>query len=180
MIEIVCGTNRPGSNTRKVASQIVAIHRAQGISASLLDLAELPPALFNPSAYAEKPAEFGPFRDRVLAADGLVIVTPEYNGGAPGVLKYFIDMLPFPESLARKPVAFVGVAAGAWGAFRPVEQLLQIAVNLNALVYPGRVLIPGVFQALDESGRLKNADTVRRLEEQARGFAEFAARHGRG
>ncbi|OAM88241.1 flavoprotein [Termitidicoccus mucosus] len=180
MIEIICGTNRPGSNTRKVASQIEAIYHAQGTPASLLDLAELPPAIFDPASYAEKPAAFGRFRDRVLAADGLVIVTPEYNGGAPGVLKYFIDMLPFPESLARKPLAFVGVAAGAWGALRPVEHLLQIAVNLNAHVYPGRVLIPGIFQALDESGRLKNADLVKRLEEQARGFAEFAARHGRG
>ena len=58
----------------------------------------------------------GPEQQRVLDAAGLHIITPEYNGSFPGVLKYFIDMLKFPESFVEKPVAFTGEAAGLWGA----------------------------------------------------------------
>ena len=92
----------------------------------LLDLAHLPPEIFSPASYAEKPAAFKKFTDAILAADGVVIVTPEYNGSVPGILKYFIDMLPFPESFEQRPVCFVGLAAGIWGALRPVEQLQAI------------------------------------------------------
>jgi len=61
-------------------------------------------------------------RFEVLMAAGLHVVLPEYNGSYPGVLKYFIDMLKFPESFENKPAAFVGVANGQWGALRAVEQ----------------------------------------------------------
>lgn len=123
MITLLVGTNRPGANSRKVAQQIAAMYEEIGVDVCLLDLADLPPALFAPAAYAEKPAAFGVFVDTVLSSDGLHVVTPEYNGGYPGVLKYFIDMLPFPESFEARPVAFTGVAAGQFGALRPVEQL---------------------------------------------------------
>lgn len=87
------------------------------------DLAELSPEIFSPTAYAEKPAALKKFTHAILAADGLVIVTPEYNGSLPGILKYFIDMLPFPESFEPRPVCFVGLADDIGGALRPVEQL---------------------------------------------------------
>jgi NAD(P)H-dependent FMN reductase len=175
MIEVIAGTNRPGANSRKVAAQIVEILKQQGAAADLLDLAALPPEVFSPASYAEKPAAFAAVGDRVLKADGLLVVTPEYNGGAPGVLKYFIDLLKFPESFAGKPVAFTGVAAGLWGALRPVEQLEQIFVNLGALVFPGRVFIPGVFNEIGDDGKLKSTAIIKRLEEQAAGFARFTA-----
>ncbi|MDR1190427.1 MAG: NAD(P)H-dependent oxidoreductase [Verrucomicrobiales bacterium] len=180
MIEIIIGTNRPGSNSKKVAAQILEIFKQQGTSAQILDLAELPPDIFSPLAYAEKPAVFATLSGRVLDASGLLIVSPEYNGGIPGVLKYFIDMLKFPESFESKPVAFVGVSAGIWGALRPVEHLQQIFGYRNAFIYPARVFIPGVFQEIGTDGRLKSADLVQRLTEQAKGFTDFAARLNSG
>jgi NAD(P)H-dependent FMN reductase len=109
----------------------------------------------------------------VLAADGLVVVSPEYNGGIPGILKLFIDMLPFPESFEQRPVCFVGVAAGLWGALRPVEQLQAIFGYRNAYVYPERVFMPGIGNLLDESGRFTSPDIEKRLTKQATGFVEF-------
>ena len=134
MIFIISGTNRPGSNTRKVAAHVEAIYKSLSVKTQLLDLAEMPPDIFSPASYATKPAGFSKFTDAILAADGLVIVTPEYNGGIPGVLKYFIDMLPFPESFEHRPVCFVGLAAGIWGALRPVEQLQAIFGYRNAYI----------------------------------------------
>ncbi len=172
-IRIIAGTNRPGSNTRKIAAIASRLHH----NAPVLDLAELPGEIFSPSSYAMKPPAFiENFSDPVLSADGLVIVTPEYNGSLPGVLKYFIDMLKFPESFEGKPVCLIGLAAGMWGALRPVEQLQAIFGYRNAHIFPTRVFIPGVGEKLDAAGQLTNPDVLQRLEEQATGFREFVAK----
>jgi NAD(P)H-dependent FMN reductase len=172
-IVIISGTNRPGSNTRKVAAIIEEFYRAAGASTEILDLANLPPEIFHPSSYAEKPASFKVFSDAVLGADGLHVVTPEYNGSLPGVLKYFIDMLPFPESFESRPVAFTGLAAGQWGALRPVEQLQAVFGYRNAHIFPTRVFLPQVGGILSEEGRIMSADISDRLQAQAEGFAGF-------
>jgi chromate reductase len=173
MIVIISGTNRPGSNTRKVTAQVEAIYHALGVKIQLLDLAEMPPEIFSPTSYAEKPVAFKKFTDAILASDGLVIVTPEYNGSVPGVLKYFIDMLPFPESFEQRPVCFVGLAAGIWGALRPVEQLQAIFGYRNAYIFPERVFMPGINKLLDEAGRFNSSEIKERLEKQAMGFVGF-------
>jgi len=173
VLTILSGTNRPGSNTRQVAAQVEAIYRTLGVTPRLIDLAQLPPEIFAPTSYAEKPAAFAPFANAVLEASGLVVVTPEYNGGMPGILKYFIDMLKFPESFERRPVCFVGVAAGIWGALRPIEQLQLIFGYRNAFVYPERVFLPRIYDLLGDDNRLKDPELVDRLREQATGFIEF-------
>jgi chromate reductase len=173
MILIISGTNRPGSNTRKVTTHVEAIYKSLGVAHQVLDLAEMPPEIFSPSSYGDKPAGFARFTDAILAADGLVIVTPEYNGGIPGVLKYFIDMLPFPESFERRPVCFVGLAAGIWGALRPVEQLQAIFGYRNALIYPERVFMPGIGKLLDASGKFTSDEMEKRLAKQAESFVGF-------
>ena len=173
MIVIISGTNRPGSNTRKVTAHVETVYKSLGVPFQLLDLAHLPPEIFSPSSYGEKPASFKKFIDAILAADGLVVVTPEYNGGMPGVLKYFIDMLPFPESFENRPVCFVGVAAGIWGALRPIEHLQAIFGYRNALIYPERVFMPGIGKLLNEHGQLASPELDKRLRDQAAGFVGF-------
>ncbi len=176
MIAIISGTNRPGSNTRKVVTNLERIYRDLGAETQVVDLAHLPPTIFDPASYGEKPAAFRPFAETILAARGLVLVTPEYNGGMPGVLKYFIDMLKFPESFEAKPVCFVGLSAGMWGALRPIEQLQQIFGYRNAHLFPQRVFLPGIHALLNEAGALTDAELVGRLEAQARGFVEFVGK----
>jgi NAD(P)H-dependent FMN reductase len=172
MITIISGTNRPGSNTRKVTTHVAGAYAALGIPAQILDLADLPPEIFSPSSYEKSPASFKKFIDAILAADGLVVVTPEYNGSIPGVLKYFIDMLPFPESFEQRPVCFIGLAAGLWGAMRPTEQLQQIFAYRNALVFPERVYVPGVNNQIDAEGKL-NPAMEKNLRQQATKFVSF-------
>ena len=176
MITILSGTNRPGSNTRKVTAHVAALYQARHVPTQLLDLAELPSEIFAPTAYAAKPPSLARFTDAIRAADGLVVVTPEYNGSVPGILKYFIDMLPFPESFEQRPVCFVGLAAGIWGALRPVEQLQAIFGYRNAYIFPDRVFLPGISKLLDESGRLANPALEQRLASQAAGFVSFVER----
>ena len=176
MITIVSGTNRPGSNTRRVTTIVEKIYTETKVKFEVLDLAELPPEIFSAQSYAEKPKSFEPFSQSILKSDGLVIVTPEYNGSVPGVLKYFIDMLKFPESFERRPVCFIGLAAGIWGALRPVEQLELIFGYRNAFLFPERVFIPQINSVLGSAGELKDEEILNRLRMQAKGFIEFISK----
>ncbi|SRR5581483_1669821 len=173
MISMIVGTNRPGSNTRKIAAHVEEVYKALGVPLHVIDLAQLPPEIFSPSSYAEKPKSFLPFSAAVLNSTGLIVVTPEYNGGIPGILKYFIDMLKFPESFEQRPVCFVGLAAGIWGALRPVEQLQQIFGYRNAYIYPERVFISQIGSLIDANGRLTKPEILERLKSQAEGFINF-------
>jgi chromate reductase len=176
MIVQLIATNRDGSNTAKVAAHVAEIYAAKGSPLQVIDLHKLPPEIFATSSYATKPASFAPFQDALTQAEGVVVVTPEYNGGFPGVFKYFIDMLKFPETFAGKPFAFVGLSAGAGGAVRPVEQFSTLVIYLKGILYPGTVNIPGIHGHLDEKGRIKTAEMVERIEKQAEGFIKFVAK----
>ncbi|HUR47653.1 MAG TPA: NADPH-dependent FMN reductase [Candidatus Saccharimonadales bacterium] len=176
MLTLLVGTNRPGSNTRKVANQIGAIYHQLGVPVKVIDLALLPPEIFSPLSYGEKPESFRAFSDAILNSTGLIIVTPEYNGSMPGVLKYFIDMLKFPESFQHRPVCFVGLAAGMWGALRPIEQLQQIFSYRNALIFPEKVFLPGINALLNPQGLLTDPEILERLQAQAEGFVSFVER----
>jgi chromate reductase len=137
-----------------------------------------PPEIFAPTSYAEKPASFAPFQEALSKAAGIVVVTPEYNGGFPGVFKYFIDMLKFPETFNGKPFAFVGLSAGIGGAVRPVEQFSTLVTYLRGVIYPGTVNIPAINNHLNESGLLKTPELIERLEKQADGFIKFVEKVG--
>src|SRR5688572_33143268 len=157
-ILIISGTNRANSNALRISRIIHGHYRSANIEAEIFNLEDMPHEVFNPTSYSKKPPAFVAIQQRVLDAAGLHVVTPEYNGSFPGVLKYFIDMLKFPESFDRKPVAFVGEAAGIWGALRSVEQLQMIFGYRNAFSFPERVFIPGVNKVFDAQGNLMDPD----------------------
>ena len=174
MIEIIAGTNRPGSNTKKLAGLVLGLYQDLGVEAQILSLEEMPPEIFDPSSYAEKPESFTPLSDRVLDSEGLHIIVPEYNGSFPGVMKYFIDMLKFPQSFEHRCVAFTGQAAGIWGAFRSVEQLQMIFAYRNAYILPERVWIPSINEQWEEPGvSFKDPVILKRLRDQAEKFTQF-------
>jgi NAD(P)H-dependent FMN reductase len=179
MITVISGTNRPSSKTRTVAGLVHGLLEENGEETVLLDLAKLPAEIFADSAYASKPDSFASFQDAVLETDGVLTVVPEYNGSFPGVLKYFIDMLRFPESLYEKPAAFVGLSAGRWGGLRAVEQLEMVFQYRNAHLFGRRCFIPGINTALDEKGHFKDVETVDRLRKTALDFASFCKSLGR-
>ena len=178
-ILIISGTNRPASSALKIARIVEGHYRAAGIPVSFFSLEELPADVFLPASYENKPPAIAEIQGRVLAASGLHVICPEYNGSFPGVLKYFIDMLKFPESFENKPVAFVGESAGMFGSLRAVEHLQDIFAYRNAHLFPDRVFIPAVHTKLDASGRLNDPDIDLRLARQAEGFHDYVLRIGR-
>lgn len=174
-ILIISGTNRPQSYALKLARLLEAEYRALDLPVEVLSLTELPAEVFAGEAYGKKPPGMVAIQKRVLEASGLHIVTPEYNGSFPGVLKYFIDMLKFPESFDGKCVTFVGEAQGMWGGIRSVEQLIQIFGYRNAHIYPDRVFIPNAWDKFSVDGVLIDDGIVKRLKKQVAGFAKYVA-----
>ena len=175
-ILLIAGTNRPGSNARRVQNIVKGIYGLIGEPVELYGLDEMPPEIFDPRSYAQKPASFAAVQQRVLDAKGLHLITPEYNGGFPGVLKYFIDMLKFPESFEHKPVALIGEAAGIWGGIRPVEQLQHIFGYRNAYIFPERVFLPRINEKFDTAGNFNEPDILQKLQAQVAGFISFTNR----
>ncbi len=174
MISIISGTFREGSIGRKVAGQVAGMYEQLGEEVALLDLKDLPQEAFLPNSYKDKPESLvSGFIDKVLASDGLVVVVPEYNGSYPGILKHFVDLLPFPESFDCRPVAFIGLAAGYYGGLRAVEQLQMVFGYRNAYQFNRRVFIPNSYTVFDEDGEFKDPELRERLELQAEKFQAF-------
>lgn len=175
-ITIISGTNRSNSKTLVVAKYIQANikkYLPEGSEVTLLDLTELPPEIFSPEVYQKKPSSFDPFRDAAVKTDGIISVLPEYNGSAPGIFKYFIDMLPFPESLKDVPCAFVGLGAGKFGNLRGVEHMQGVFGYRNARLYPYRMFFQDSNNALDNSGAPKEEFVLNLFHEQLEGFSKF-------
>ena len=178
MINIVVGTNREGSLSLVVSQEISAIYTDLGIENQLLLLSDLSHETFSPQAYAEKPQCVVEMTNEILKSSGLVVVTPEYNGSMPGALKLFIDLLPFPESFEGRPVSFVGLSAGQFGALRPVEHLQQIFGYRNAYIFPERVFIPRVHESISQADGITDEDLKSRLEKNANGFTSYCRKLG--
>ena len=176
MITVISGTNRPNSNTIKIARNAVDGLRRVGEEVELLDLTGLPLELFDGASYGEKPEAFAAFQDKIIATDGILTVIPEYNGACPGVMKYFIDMLRFPDSLFEKPVGFIGISAGPWGAVRAVEQLEMVFQYRHAHLFGRRVFIPNVGSALDDDRQFVDEGMEKRFGEALEKFADFCRR----
>ncbi len=172
MIVVISGSNRPGNNSSVVAKGLQNMLVDAGEEVFSIDLEALPPELFTPAAYAEKPPEFERIQEAILETDGILTIVPEYNGSYPGALKYFIDCLRFPESLVAKPSAFVGVAAGKWGGMRAVEQLEMVFQYRHAHLYGRRVFLGNIFGAITD-GRLTDDEALRRMQELVDGFVPF-------
>jgi chromate reductase, NAD(P)H dehydrogenase (quinone) len=152
----ISGSLRQGSYNRGL---LRAAHELlpEGVELAEFDLRELPPYDGDVEA-AGDPEPVAAFKDAIRAADGLVIATPEYNRGVPGVLKNAIDWAsrpPFGSPLASKPVAIMGASTGLGGTAKAQEQLRA------ALEFPGadvldepRVLVPEAFMRFDEGGNI--------------------------
>ena len=175
-IVVVIGTNRKGALSKHLAEVIANNHRELGNTVDLLDLAEMGPEFLLPTSYKEPEAAVTALVDRFLKADGVHFVVPEYNGSFPGIVKLFVDHLPYPEGFDNRPCAFVGLAAGQFAALRAVEHLQGVAGYRNAMQYPRRVFIASSFQVFDGNpadGKIADEKLAERLAEQAKGFTDF-------
>lgn len=107
------------------------------------------------------------FADKVRRADGVIIVTPEYNGGYPAALKNVTDLLY--DEWRRKPIAISTVSAGAFAGSQVITSLQFSLWKIGALVVPAMFPVPNIHQSFNEEGLPSDLEAT---EKRAKRFLE--------
>lgn len=142
----------------------------QDVSVDLIDPAELD---LSPPGLDGKHVATRELQERVRAATGVVLATPEYHGSFSSVIKLVIENLGFPSALAGKAVALLGVAQGRIGAIKSLESLAGVCLHVGAIVLPGSVSVARVHTAFDEQGRPTDPSVERQLRGLAAGLLDY-------
>lgn len=173
MTIIVSGTNRPNSNTAKIAEYYQKVLAAKGLQSEVLYLTDLPDNLLKTDLFGQRSEAFQPIQDKITKADKFIFVVPEYNGSFPGVLKVFIDCCKFPDSFYDKKVALVGHSTGKYGNIRGIDHLTGICNYINLHVMPLKIHIPLIHTELNEAGDFFKEDTLKFTNQQIDKFMAF-------
>ena len=141
MIQILVCTNRENSLSEEIAYYYQKLLLQKKQESNIISLKNLPEDFTVSALYnnAGKNPVFNLLRDEITKADKIVMIVPEYNGSFPGVLKAFIDGLPYPNSFLDKKIALVGLSAGVQGGALALSHLGDIFAYLNANVLGTRV-----------------------------------------
>lgn len=167
MITIIVGTNRPGSNTERVAKHYKSLLEQRGVEHAFLHLDELPVDFIFNDMWGNRSAAMEAIIERtILPSDKYVFVIPEYNGGFPGILKGFIDCVP-PKAWQGKKAGLIGVATGKAGALRPLDQFTNVLNYLKVSVLYAKPKLAEVQFAFNDTGELTDACVLALLEEHA-------------
>lgn len=169
---IISGTDRADSNTLKVSKYIQSLYKEAGEDVEIIDMREIRSELSSGPHYGkDQPPGLQSEIEKVVKSEGLIVVCPEYNGSMPGILKYYIDHMKFPDSFEFRPVCFVGLG-GMFGGVRPVEHLQQVFGYRNAFIYPQRVFLMNVHKVVKD-GTLVDPVMQDLLKGQVLGFQKF-------
>ncbi|NLY20830.1 MAG: NAD(P)H-dependent oxidoreductase [Tissierellia bacterium] len=171
---VVVGSVSNKSNNKKVANYIMNQYKDQ-YNFSTIDLLNVP--IYNEDIETNPPAEVKEFITKIKEADGVIIVTPEYNHSIPGVLKNWLDWASRSGGvLTKKPVMIMGASSGNFGTIRAQMHLKQILASpgVKADLFTGKeIYIMTVQNLFDENNVLTDEKTAGRLEKAITAFAEY-------
>jgi NAD(P)H-dependent FMN reductase len=175
-IPLILGTAREGRQSENVARFVFEQTKKRAdVETELIDVRELPMKLDDAGEQMKDPK----FSAAIERCDGLIIVTPEYNHGYPGLLKHALDMNL--KEYIHKAVGICGVSAGPFGGARVIEGLLPVMRELGLVAIFEDVNFGSVAKIFDDQGNLIDQNYVRRLDKFLNELVWMARvlRHGR-
>jgi NAD(P)H-dependent FMN reductase len=164
-IPTILGSTRRDRQSPKVAK---FVHRRlaarENVETEVIDLQELNlPIMEERLRFRnDPPPGLVPFSEKMNRADSIVIVTPEYNNGYPGVLKNTLDYL-LPE-YKRKPFGIVTVSGGGFGGITCLAQLRLVVIGMGAFPIPASLPVSTVQNSFDADGNPKDAAYEKRAD----------------
>jgi NAD(P)H-dependent FMN reductase len=158
VLPVILGTGREGRRSEPVANFVLGeVRQREGVETELIDIRNLPIHITGPTDELKDPA----FGEKMMRADALVLVVPEYNHGYPGLLKHVLDMNL--EEYIHKAVGICGVSAGSFGGARMIENLLPVLRELGLTTIFTDVNFGNAQKLFDEKGQLLDQSYVRRV-----------------
>lgn len=153
----------------------------EGVTLDVHTIVGIPLYNADDEAASGLPALVVAIKDAIASADGLILATPEYNNGIPGVFKNTIDWLSRPaDDIGRvfgdRPVALIGASPGNFGTMLAQDAWLSVLRTLGTRPwFGGRLLASRAAGLFDEEGRLSDEAMRERLRMFIAGFVRFAA-----
>lgn len=159
MISIISGTNRKFSNTFKIAQEYQLILRGKGFDAGIFSLEDADVFTYN--------ADFEMLENEILIPTShFIIISPEYNGSFPGVLKMLFDNSRSHEMWYHKKALLTGVATGRAGNLRGMDHLADVLNYLKITVHPNKLPISAVNNIIGANGKIKDTLTLNAINQQ--------------
>jgi len=173
----ISGSLRRGSFNTSLLRAAIEVAPA-GTTIEFASIQEVP--LYNADVEAAGvPAPVQALKDKVAAAHGLLISTPEYNNSIPGVAKNAIDWLSRPPAdvpriFRNKPIAIMGATPGQGGTILSQAAWLPILATLGTRPwFGGRLRVSGAGKVFDADGKLVDDAIREQLKKFVEGFAAF-------
>lgn len=171
------GSLRDGSYNRALLE--AAQNRArQGMTVEIVDIDDVPVYDADVEARGD-PEPVTRLKEKVESADALLIATPEYQHGVPGVLKNALDWASRPPGdapIMGKPVAIMGATVGSFGTARAQEQLRTTLIyNDCPMVTSPEVLVSDVQDKVDDDGQVTDEETLERIARLLDSLTELAS-----
>jgi len=158
-IPVILGTTRKGRMSAHAAHFMLGqIEKRGGIRTELIDISKLPMPVDDAGEGIKDPL----FSEKMVMADALVIVTPEYNHSFPGLLKHILDSCL--KEYIHKAAGIVGVSAGPFGGVRVIQDLIPVIRELGLVNIFWDVNFGNVSKVFDESGNLLDEAFVSRAD----------------
>lgn len=152
-ISIISASVRTGRKSHRVALYFADfLQKNESVEVEILDLKAYNFPIFderlrNMEDPDPKSVEFA---EKIKASDGVIIVTPEYNGGYPASLKNVTDLLY--DEWRRKPIAFASVSAGPFAGSQVLTSIVFSFWKIGALLVPAMFPVPTIEKSFDENG----------------------------
>jgi NAD(P)H-dependent FMN reductase len=180
-ITIVSSSTRKGRKSHRIALALEKQLARVGHEAKVIDLLELElPRFSERYAYVEeRPTSWDKTMDTLLASDGIIFLTPEYNGSFSSGLKNFIDVFA-KEGFRGKPIGVATGSTGTMGGMRAAYQLQQVILSLFAYPQPQMLAVGGMQNRFDEKGELTDQDFKPHFESYVDKFLVFCEKMSEG
>jgi chromate reductase len=171
---VIIGSLRKGSINRQVANALAELAPAS-LKLNIIEIGHLP--IYNQDVDENPPAAWTAFRERIKAADAVLLVTPEHNRSIPAALKNALDIgsRPYGKSAWNgKPGAVVSASPSAIGGFGANHHLRQSLVFLNVpTMQQPEAYVGGADKLFDANGKLANDGTRTFLQSFMQAFAAW-------
>ncbi len=163
-VAVIVGSNRRDSINRKLAQALVRLGAGK-FDARFVRIDDLP--MFNQDNEGNLPAEVARFKDEILRADGILIVTPEHNRSMPTALKNAIDWgaRPYGKSVwPGKPGFITGTSGGAIGTALAQQHLRSVMLGLGMTLLGGEAYISNKQGLIDDQGNISDESVQKFLQ----------------